>query len=322
MGLQDGLDLGGGDVLARAADDVLLAVHEDEHAVRHLPHDVAGVEPAAAPRLFGCLRVLQVAREEAVAGAFGPAPADEELALAVRGQLLVALVDHAGLEAAMRPAEGARVDLPGLEAIGQDAPRLGHAPHFHERKAEALLEGVVELRLDAGAQPELDRMPALLRHGLLVEEERRHHAQVVDDGRAGGGHFGPPAAGAEALRENEAVGREDGAGRRHRLAVHVEERQRVHEALAPVLDGEPPAQIAIPGPGVQIVEVGEEAALGPPRGPRGVEEAALAIEPGSARARRRTRPGQRGGQGLGIDHGQRLRALARHRLESGHAGRD
>src|SRR5207253_5389477 len=212
----------------------------------------------------------------------------------VRGQLLVALVDHAGLEAAVRPAEGARVDLPRLEAIGQDAPRLGHAPYFHERKAEALLESLVELRLDAGAEPELDRMPALLRHGLLVEEERRHHAQVVDDGRAGGGHFGPPAAGAEALRENEAVGREDGAGRRHRLAVHVEERQRVHEALAPVLDGEPPAQIAIPGPGVQKVEVGEKAALGPPLGPGGVGGAALAIEPGGARGWRRPGSGRRG----------------------------
>src|SRR5437867_4933910 len=122
VGLQTRLHLRGRDVLAGAADDVLLAVDEIEHAARMPADEVAGMEPAAPPRLFGCLRVLQVAREEAVAGAFGPAPADEELALAVRGQLLVALVDHAGPEAAMRPAEGARVGLPGPEGIRQGAP--------------------------------------------------------------------------------------------------------------------------------------------------------------------------------------------------------
>ncbi len=96
-----------------------------------------------------------------MARAFRSAPADEELALAIRGQLAVALVDDAGLEAAVGPAEGARVDLARLEAIGQNAARLGHAPHFHEGKAEAFLERLVKLGLDARAQAELDAMLAL-----------------------------------------------------------------------------------------------------------------------------------------------------------------
>src|SRR5262245_5437361 len=53
VGQQDRLDLGGGDVLAGAADDVLLAVDEVQHAVWAARDDVAGVEPAAAPGRLG-----------------------------------------------------------------------------------------------------------------------------------------------------------------------------------------------------------------------------------------------------------------------------
>src|SRR5438552_3041289 len=84
MGLQTRLHLRGRDVLAGAADDVLLAVDEIEHAARIPADDVAGVEPAAPPRLFGCLRALQVAREETVAGSFGAAPSGEKVAPAGR----------------------------------------------------------------------------------------------------------------------------------------------------------------------------------------------------------------------------------------------
>jgi hypothetical protein len=49
VSLQAGFDFGRRDVLAGPPDDVLLAVDEDQHVVRRLPHDVAGVKPAAPP---------------------------------------------------------------------------------------------------------------------------------------------------------------------------------------------------------------------------------------------------------------------------------
>ena len=65
--MQHALDLDRGDVLAAAADDVLLAVDEVQLAVGVAPHDVAGVEPAALPGCRRGLGVLQVFAEEAVA---------------------------------------------------------------------------------------------------------------------------------------------------------------------------------------------------------------------------------------------------------------
>src|SRR5262249_58477528 len=65
VGEQLPLDPGGGDFLAGAADDVLLAVDEVQHAVAAAVDGIAGVEPAAAPgRLRGRL-FLEVAGEAA-----------------------------------------------------------------------------------------------------------------------------------------------------------------------------------------------------------------------------------------------------------------
>src|SRR5207245_2642692 len=97
VGLEGRLHLGGGDVLARAPDDVLLAVDEIEHAVFGPPHDVARVEPAAAPRLLGRLRVLEVAREESPSGVRAGA-AHDEFARRPARDLAVTLVHHPRLE--------------------------------------------------------------------------------------------------------------------------------------------------------------------------------------------------------------------------------
>jgi hypothetical protein len=51
VGMETRFHLGSRDVLTRAPDDVLLSVDEYQHAVRHLAHGVARVEPAAAPGL-------------------------------------------------------------------------------------------------------------------------------------------------------------------------------------------------------------------------------------------------------------------------------
>ena len=66
MAVEDGLDLDRGDVLAGAADHVLLAVDEVQVAVRIARHDIAGVQPAAVPRFSGRLRILQVLAEKTV----------------------------------------------------------------------------------------------------------------------------------------------------------------------------------------------------------------------------------------------------------------
>src|SRR6266446_4081533 len=153
--LQHGFDLGGGDVLARAADDVLLTVHEDQHVVGHPARDVAGVKPAATPRLVGRLRVLEVAVKESVPRTFRSAPPDEQLALGSPRDLLITVVRHAGFEATPRPAESPRVYLARLDAVGVDTSRLRHAPYLDEREAEALLEGLVQLRLDTRPEAEL-----------------------------------------------------------------------------------------------------------------------------------------------------------------------
>src|SRR5204862_7016091 len=60
-------DVGSGDVLAGAAEEVLAAIDEMQRAVRPPAHHVAGVEPAVAPGCGRRLGVLEVAGEEAAA---------------------------------------------------------------------------------------------------------------------------------------------------------------------------------------------------------------------------------------------------------------
>ena len=58
----------------------------------------------------------------------------------------------------------------------------------------------------------------------------------------------------------------------------MKERQRVVDALAALRESSTSAaEVAIPGARVQLVEVGEDAALGPPGGARRVEEAGRSL---------------------------------------------
>src|SRR2546427_8753130 len=144
VGLEGRFHLGGGDVLTGAPDDVLLAVHEVEHAALGLPHDVARVEPAAAPRLLGLLGVLEVAREESPARVW-PGAAHDQLAFGPARDLAVVLVHHPPLELAEGPTEGAGRDLSRLVAVAVNAPGLGHAPDLDQREAEPLPQDLAEL---------------------------------------------------------------------------------------------------------------------------------------------------------------------------------
>src|SRR5690242_445493 len=193
-------------------------------------------------------------------GPFRAAPADEHLARRLAWQLAILLVHDLRFEAATGTTERARVNHPRLVGDERDASGLGHAPRLQEREAEPLLERLVKLWLDAGADAEFHTMLALLGDDGLVEEQRWNDAEVMHDRRARGEDVLPPARRAEALRQDEAVRREHRARRRQRLAVHVEQRQRVEEAVAARLDDAEAAEVAIPRARVQVVQVGQDAA--------------------------------------------------------------
>ena len=223
---------------------------------------------------------------------------------------------------ASRPPKGRPNARVWLTIDQRDAAGFRHAPRFNERESETLLDGLVQLGLHARTHAELHGvLPFFRRHGL-VEEHRRHHAEVVDDRGAGGDDVVPPPRRTEALGQDQAVRREHRAGRGERLAVHVIERQRIEDPLAPLLDDHEPADVAIPGAGGQIVAVGQDAALGPARRSGCVEQAALRVEAGRPAPRRHARHRQRRGPVLRVHDGQRLCALTRDDLDVGHARRD
>jgi len=60
MLLQDGFDLGCGDILARAPDNVFHPINEMKHPIGILGDGVADMEPPIPPRQFRFLLVLQI----------------------------------------------------------------------------------------------------------------------------------------------------------------------------------------------------------------------------------------------------------------------
>src|SRR5207302_1670171 len=106
----------------------------------------------------------------------GVGEADEKLALASGRYRVARLVGDHRLEAALRPAEGARADAARLLVVGEDPAGLGHAPNLDERYAEAFLEGRVERRVDAGADGEFEPVAALFRLRLLLHQHRKSAA--------------------------------------------------------------------------------------------------------------------------------------------------
>ena len=183
MRLQQRLHLSGSDVLTRATDDVLTAVYKVQHAGIVALHDVPGMEPATAPGVFGGSGIVQVAREKILARR-GFRVTDDQLTGRAVGLLLACLVDHPGLDARYRTAEGASADLARRHVVDQHAHHLGHAPELKQRKAEARLEDAVQLRLHAGAEAEAHAVIQVTRSGRLVQQHRYHDAQVVHHGGA------------------------------------------------------------------------------------------------------------------------------------------
>src|SRR5262245_31426691 len=85
------LDLAGGDVLAAADDQILLAAGDEEVAILVDPSEVAGVQPAVDDGGAGRLFLLVVALHD-------PSRADADLALLTGNEELVAVVHDPELD--------------------------------------------------------------------------------------------------------------------------------------------------------------------------------------------------------------------------------
>src|SRR5436190_2006947 len=163
---QHAFHLDAGDVLARAADDVLLAVEKEQAALGVLHHDVAGMQPAAAPRLPGRGLVLEVPREEA-APRIWTFRAYQELAWLAARHVMATFVGDAHLErwpGTIGLADASFADVARLHQRGHQpgAAGLGHRPAFDERHAEACLEGRVVRRVNATSHAEAHAMRAVV----------------------------------------------------------------------------------------------------------------------------------------------------------------
>src|SRR5262245_66436828 len=121
-----------------------------QHAVWPAPHPVASVEPTAAPGGFGRRLVVEIAREAGAARRPGRMAHHKLAGLAI-GDVAIGVVDDAHFDARPDAAEGARADLARLDAVAQHPRHLGHAPDLDHGKAEALLEGRMQLGPDARA---------------------------------------------------------------------------------------------------------------------------------------------------------------------------
>ena len=227
-------DFEGRDVLARATDDVLAAVDEVDLPVLATPHDVASMQPAAAPGVLRGFLILEIAGEEADAR-IRAGVTHQQLPRRALGRILSRIFDDAQLDARARCAYAARADVTRLAARGDGgaAARFGHRPGFDQRKTEARLESLVVLRIHVGAKAEANAVRPLVRIPGLAEQDRGHHAEVVHDGGAAGRDVGPPCLRMETVELHDATARQDHGCRRDRERVHVEKRERRDQALFP-----------------------------------------------------------------------------------------
>ena len=272
VGQQHGLHLGSRNVLARAADDVLAPVHKVQQTIRILQHHIAGVEPAAFPGLGGGLGVVQVLAEKMLARGLGRV-AHQHLAWRAGRHRLAGLIRYPHLQPWRTTAKGARAHLAVVAMVGDSAHHLGHAPELDERKAKALLEGGMQLRLYPRAIAKAHTVLLFpIRWGLL-EQEGNDHAQVVNDGGAAAGHLLPPAAGLKAVGLDLAAAAQQHAVERQDGGVDVEQRQRVEQALAAFLDRHMAGVGRIPLASGQLIGMRQHTALGLAGGARGVEDA-------------------------------------------------
>src|SRR5688572_19539850 len=129
MAGEGSLDLEGGDVLARAADDVLQAIDEMQATVGAAAHRIPGVEPAVAPGVRRRRFVLQISGKETAA----------RMRSGLAHEKLAAFFDP-HFDVIARKPNAPRADMARLAAGGDEcaAAGFGHCPGFDQREAEAL----------------------------------------------------------------------------------------------------------------------------------------------------------------------------------------
>ena len=148
MRADDLLDLGGGDVLAAAPDDVLHPPEEVEEAALVAARQVAGVEPAAAHRLLGRLRpVSSRGRARGVRMSTWP--------VSPSGTSSVVGVDDPDLAFRHGDAHRAGADhlVGDVQRHARVDRRLGAAVVVQKREAEALDQLAVDVRLARPRRP-------------------------------------------------------------------------------------------------------------------------------------------------------------------------
>ena len=231
--LQHALHLHRRDVLAAAADHVLLAVDEEEVALGIAPHQVAGVEPAAGPGLARGRLVLQVAGEE-MAARIVASGAHQQFARRVdrarRGprRRPAAISTKSG----WRPKQLLPTQRGSRFAITQAAaPVSVMAQASTSGKPKRSSKGAWFLRSTPAPKPQRIAWSRSAGRGRCSEQHRRHHAEVVHDRGAAFACAAQPALRMKAVELHQAAARNQHHHGRERHRVHVIERQRRDDAL-------------------------------------------------------------------------------------------
>ena len=298
------------DVFARAADDVFLAVDEINHAGFVHRHRVAGVEPAAAPRLGGRFGFVQIAREETLFRGRG-GMAEGHFAGGSARNFVVVFIDNPHLQIVAGAAHRAGVDHARLLIHDQHAAHLRHAPAFDEGDAEAVFESAMKGGLDPGAETDADIAEVIRPGGLVRHEDGDDDAEIVKDRRPGRAAVSPPGGGGETFGDDLGVARQDNAKKADDPGVDVEKGQRIDHPVASLFHPDGRACDQIGGAIHQLRLVRDHAALRATRRAGGVDQARLSLRRRGARRGGRRRSGRERLHPLEDDDGGRIRRLRR-----------
>ncbi len=275
---QHGFHFHRGNVFAAAANHVFLAVDKVQIAIGIAAHHIAGMKPAVGPGLLRGGFVFQVTGKKAVTGV-RPAVTHQQFGVFVHTGILARVIHQFHLNLGLLPAETTGANVAGF-MVGDDhcaGARFGHGPGFQQRKTKAFFERLMQAAIDAGAKTETHVVLGVLHRGLGLHQYGGHDAQIVNDRGFRFAHRVPPGTGVKAVEHDEAAPCRDhgqgGAGH----GIHVYQRQGRQHALFACMQGCHAADRGIPVATVQIVFVGQNAALGAPGGARGIQQAAFRL---------------------------------------------
>ena len=282
LGVEEGLDLLGVDVVAAGDDQVLVAPDDVDMAVGVDPAQVAGDEEAVGAEFRRRpVRHPPVAQEDVRAAHLDLAD------LALRQGLAGVGVGDAQRHAGQRRADRAGAPL-AVIGVGGVHAGLGHAVALQDGVAGARLEAGVGLGLQRrAAGDEQAHVPHQLPGESRIVEKPGVEGRHAHQG-GGPGQLLDQRVQVEALQQDHR-----GAGGQHRVGGHeqpvgVEDRQRVQQH---VRGAEAPAFRQGLGVGEQVV-LGQHGAFRPPGGAGGIQQGGQVV----SAARRR---GKVGGHGPG-----------------------